>query len=381
MYGLWLALAGAVEVRSGDLGPGDERLGTGEFVDRVPFGVAAGATVTLTLESSAFDTWLGAVAPGAEPIQNDDHEGSTSRSQITLTATTAGTLWAVVTSARAGEAGAWTLRVTGVSPSGVRQEGRLAAGDETLGSGEYIDRVRFQGQAGAPVTVRLRSAAFDPFLALTGPNGEEQQNDDAPDQDGSFIGWTLPATGTWTVAVTTYKPGESGAWFLETTGLTAEAALAGASERFRGELAAAVRGFADGYAAVRGSGIEGEPGEFRTSLTMEGASEVRIHRDLGTDDYRFIASYGSFPTREAGQQALRALVAKVASAPVAGFPWARSDSQLEMIEGTVFLPFGVDGPLSRAMVEVQLISAVDFDPASMSMRDTWLLVLRVAPLP
>src|SRR5690606_23880792 len=44
--------------------------------------------------------------------------------------------------------------------------GSLGPGDAQLASGEYYDRVTFQGNAGDVVLIEITSSAFDPYLIL-----------------------------------------------------------------------------------------------------------------------------------------------------------------------------------------------------------------------
>ncbi|MFO7547032.1 MAG: hypothetical protein R6W77_16185, partial [Trueperaceae bacterium] len=46
--------------------------------------------------------------------------------------------------------------------------GHLGPGDAQLSSGEYFDRVTFEGAAGDQVVIELSSSAFDPYLIVLG---------------------------------------------------------------------------------------------------------------------------------------------------------------------------------------------------------------------
>jgi hypothetical protein len=95
--------------------------------------------------------------------------------------------------------------------------GRLQSGDETLTTGEFVDRYEFEGSAGQHVSVDLRSSAFDTYLIMKDPAGEQLENDDA--EDGSGVGHSnieadLTEAGVYAVLVTSYESGESGAYSL-----------------------------------------------------------------------------------------------------------------------------------------------------------------------
>ena len=98
----------------------------------------------------------------------------------------------------------------------VRNErGALGAGDDTLATGELYDTYEVEGRGGDRLVVDLRSTAFDPYLILALPDGEQLENDDfGGDQAHSQIETTLPTTGLYRVLVTSYTAGEHGAYDL-----------------------------------------------------------------------------------------------------------------------------------------------------------------------
>ena len=61
------------------------------------------------------------------------------------------------------------------------RNGELESGDETLTSGEFVDTYEFEGSPGQHVAIDLRSSAFDTYLILKDPAGEQTENDDADD--------------------------------------------------------------------------------------------------------------------------------------------------------------------------------------------------------
>lgn len=101
--------------------------------------------------------------------------------------------------------------------SRIEHDGRLEAGDTTLTSGEYYDSFEFEGSPGQHVAIDLRSSAFDTYLILQDPAGEQTENDDAEDGDEvghSSIAADLTEAGTYRVLVTSYDSGETGAYSL-----------------------------------------------------------------------------------------------------------------------------------------------------------------------
>lgn len=98
---------------------------------------------------------------------------------------------------------------------GVPMSGVLTAGDSQLTSGEYFDEYALQGAAGQTLTLTLNSTAFDPYLIVVHPDGQQTENDDmAQGNVNSQVILALPSAGAYRVLVTTYAPGESGAYTL-----------------------------------------------------------------------------------------------------------------------------------------------------------------------
>ena len=107
--------------------------------------------------------------------------------------------------------GAEALRI------GEGSAGELAQGDERLGSGEFVDQYRFTGRRGQRVAIELGSAAFDTYLILVRPDGQQVDNDDRSDRDGtdSRIETAIAQDGEYRILVTSFRPGESGRYRLE----------------------------------------------------------------------------------------------------------------------------------------------------------------------
>ena len=210
---------------SGSLAPGDITLDSGEFVDSHPFQGRAGQFVVVDLLATEFDPWVGLRAPSGETWENDDHEGSSTRSQVARELTEDGEYLVLVTSYKPGAMGAYDASVAfgggGGAPapasSGPRvEQGRLEAGDLTISTGEYADGYEIEGRPGQELRIDLASTEFDAYLFLIPPgNGTAVENDEAPGMPGhALIETTLSELGTYVVAVTSYKPGETGAYTL-----------------------------------------------------------------------------------------------------------------------------------------------------------------------
>ena len=95
--------------------------------------------------------------------------------------------------------------------------GELTPNDARRRTGKFQDVYALHGRRGERVELRLASEAFDPYLLVTGPGGFSLSNDDAPGGGtlDSRLVLELPADGVYNVFVTTFRPGETGAYRLE----------------------------------------------------------------------------------------------------------------------------------------------------------------------
>ena len=209
---------------SGTLASGDATLRTGELSDRFSF-AGTGGPVTVDLRSRDFDPYLIVTLPSGEQLDNDDYEGALDRSLLVVDTEPSGTYAVIVTSYAAGETGAYDLTIDGVGTAttvaspvaqGVRQErGRLDRDDETLRSGEFVDTYTFDGVPGQRIAIDLTSDAFDTYLLVSPPRGATLEDDDGGGRVGhSRLEMDLTEPGSYTVFVTSYAAGETGAYAL-----------------------------------------------------------------------------------------------------------------------------------------------------------------------
>ncbi len=103
------------------------------------------------------------------------------------------------------------------APNGpVEETGALTAGDRTLATGELMDSFPVTLKEGQWVRIELHSTDFDPYLILRMPGSTASENNDAVeyDSENSQILFQAMQAGQYEIAVTTYKPNESGAYTL-----------------------------------------------------------------------------------------------------------------------------------------------------------------------
>jgi hypothetical protein len=102
---------GPIREETGSLAPGDATLELGEFTDVYPLTAEQGDLFVIDMHADQFDTYLLITGPNDFSIENDDFEGSTSHSQVTLLVPTTGTYEINATSLAGGETGSYRLTI------------------------------------------------------------------------------------------------------------------------------------------------------------------------------------------------------------------------------------------------------------------------------
>lgn len=310
LAGLALVALAACGQAGGGLQPGtpvngvleqaDLKSDSGGIIDAYTLRGRRGEQFTLRLTSDAFDPYLYVRGPGALSDDNDD-DGQSYNSRLTITFPEDGVAQIYVTSFQRNEVGPYQLTVerveaqaqvaTGAAPAvGTQIQGELAAGDAQLPSGEFVDTYPFAGEQGQQLEITLSSTEFDTYLAITGPNGYEEFNDDDA-QEGtrnSRLIVALPANGDYTLHVTSYAPGESGAYSLAvnpTQNVAPGVSLAGGAEDLGGGQTMTGE-LAPGDTTLRS-------GEFVDSYRFQGQSGQRVvinMRSTAFDPYLILLS-------------------------------------------------------------------------------------------
>lgn len=218
---------------TGTLEDGDATLPGYGFADNFTFTAEAGQQAIVDLRSDDFDTYLVVDTPSGERLTNDDYDGSTERSLLSLPLNESGIYAITVSSFMAEETGDYEMSInidgsgsTGRTNAARTERGELVAGDETLDTGEYVDAYEIEGRPGQVLSLDLRSDNFDTFLILQSPSGERVENDDTDSTSRSFIESNLSEVGTYRVLVTSYGSGVGGNYELSMDQGTASAATA-----------------------------------------------------------------------------------------------------------------------------------------------------------
>ncbi len=228
---------------TGAIAASDPSLPSGESADVYTFTGQPGHEVSIEMESTELDSYVMVFGPQGEMWENDDSGGGLNAS-VTVPVPSQGTYRVVATTYRAGMTGAYELKVFAASrqasvaprrqphptPSAATQSGTLGEGDGQLQSGEFVDRFDVQLQAGQRLELALSSTEFDTYLIVRGPDGTQQQNDDIQSGNtNSALSYAVQQSGLHQVLVTSYRPGETGAYTLQATGAALVAAGAPAA--------------------------------------------------------------------------------------------------------------------------------------------------------
>ncbi len=213
-------------VEQGELGEGDPLGNEGAYEDVIAIQGTRGQRLMVIANSDAFDTIVRLRAPDGTFIENDDacfntlagvYSGELStNSLLVANLPVGGEYQIVVTSYDADVTGAYTLVYDQTDAVDRVEQGNIGFSDSRLDdTGEFYDRHLFQGQRGQKVSISLTSPDFDPYLILFAPSGEQFDCDDfyPGASDAEFV-MTLPESGEFEIAVTTYQTGETGNYVL-----------------------------------------------------------------------------------------------------------------------------------------------------------------------
>ncbi len=223
---------------NGTLAAGDCALNDGTFIDFYSFNGTAGQPVSLSLNSSAFDTYLFLIGTDGEPLEQNDDSGSGSNSRIPIES---GVIILPVTGRYIIGAnsydvatGAYSVtlnaRDAGCAATNLNYNqtvnGTLTTTDCAVnfdGDIYYTDLYTFSGVAGQQISIAMNSTIVDSYLILDTPSGANSVfDDDGGGTDNARIPatgtYTLPETGTYTIEATSFNAFAVGAYTLTLTG-------------------------------------------------------------------------------------------------------------------------------------------------------------------
>jgi hypothetical protein len=232
----------AVAVHVGDrvqatLAQGNPTLRSGEFANYYSFAAPSAGTYTVTMSSSRVDSFLIITTPSGEQLHDDDGGGGRD-AMVRIDAPAAGEYRIAASTYRVGEVGPYELGVVSgasaptaptatapVAPPSAppstgaaaprTEHGELASGDQQLRSGEFFDEFDYDFPRGTRVHLEAQSTAFDTYLILRTPDGQQTDNDDqSPGVLNAAMDFVASQDGQYRVLVTSYAPGMSGAYDL-----------------------------------------------------------------------------------------------------------------------------------------------------------------------
>jgi len=208
-------------------------------IDEYTFNGTAGQQVTITMNSTAFDTVLYLLDANNNILAfNDDIDGNTTNSRISLFTLPANGAYSILANSFRPfpeEQGPYTLTLTGgatCTPSpiayGDTRQGTLNSSDCTNPidqDGTPVDFYTFSGTAGQQIsiTMTVTSGNLDPYLYLLLPSGDLLADDDnggggtaARIPQSAGFG-RLPVSGTYTIVANTALASQSGGYNLTLT--------------------------------------------------------------------------------------------------------------------------------------------------------------------
>ncbi len=225
---------------SDSLTSSDCHLTDGSYIDFYDFHGTAGQAIYVTMNSSAFDTYLYLLDDSGNVIdQNDDASNATSDSRIpavggVITLSYTGDYILGANSYSPAKTGAYTLTVNSSAACAVSKIGFNQSVDGTFATSDcainianqpyYTDLYTFDGTAGQQITIGLSSTAVDAYLVLHTPSGTGSLNDDDSGggidaripSSGTLI---LPETGTYTIETSSINTGQTGSYTLNVVGV------------------------------------------------------------------------------------------------------------------------------------------------------------------
>jgi len=230
---------------NGQLTPDDFlRTDDNTYVDGYLYAGRAGERLTITMRSSAFDSWLVFDDPNGPMREIDDDSGGGNDSQLTVTLPHDGN-YVIVANSVARSSGPYTLSVRSggggdagpsdnggggdggdIADLGRRQLPQITAGQTVSGrlttsdflrsdDNTYADGYVYNGRAGEQITITMRSDAFDSWLVIDDPNGPlREHDDDSGGGNDSELTVTLPHAGRYVIVANSVSARDTGPYTL-----------------------------------------------------------------------------------------------------------------------------------------------------------------------
>lgn len=227
--------------------------GTNRHVDVYTFNGTAGQMISVSMNSTAFDTYLYLRDSSNQNIAEDDDGGDGNNSRIPadsgfFTLPAAGSYSIYATSFSDNATGSYSLNLavnntctTSAINFGQTVNGNLSTSD-CNNAGKYYDEYTFTGTSGQQIAISQSSTAFDSYLYLLNSSNQTITEDDdggggansrIPANSGFF---TLPASGTYKIRVSSFTTSATGAYTLILTTNSCSSATINFSQTINGSL-------------------------------------------------------------------------------------------------------------------------------------------------
>jgi len=186
------------------------------------FSGRSGDQITISMDSSDFDTFLTLFGPDDNYLTADDDSGGSLNAMIRRFVLPSSGIHNIVAMSYGGDVGGdYTLELqrtdTGREPDeiggGTIEIGDTLTQDLQTWTGDVW---LFSGQEGDRVTISMQSDEFDTVLEIWGPDlMRAEHDDDGGDRTDSLIeGFRLPASGTYSIVARGFSIGETGSYRL-----------------------------------------------------------------------------------------------------------------------------------------------------------------------
>lgn len=107
-----------------------------------------------------------------------------------------------------------------IAPGGTIN-GQLASSDQRASGGQYQDVYTLRGQAGQALRIEMTSSSMDSLVRITGPGNFTAQDDDSGGNLNARLEVTLPASGEYRIAATTFGADVTGNYMLRVSEIAA----------------------------------------------------------------------------------------------------------------------------------------------------------------
>lgn len=194
---------------------------TGCYADLYEFTLTSSQTLSVAMNSTAFDTYLRVLDGNWNTLIEDDDSGGGTNSLVQR-AFAAGTYRIEATSYSSGIGGAYTLALRAVTSQVLPiSVGQTLSGSLTTSSGRsvgcsgcFADLYQFSVTSSQTLNIVLTSSAFDAFLRVLDSSDRTVATDDDGAGGSNARIYRTFAAGTYRIEATSYASGSTGAYTL-----------------------------------------------------------------------------------------------------------------------------------------------------------------------